>query len=164
MGTEVGAKALEHSRWGQSPGPALWHSGVPCALGLSHFHQHIESVEVEQGGVARFQCLIQGMPEPSISWEHNGTALDPDFCVLRVTLLPGGILHITSVSQADVGTYHCVAHNVANTRHCQGAQLTLTGEQGLGESEWASGRGGHGELAPLGAGMADVVVGGTSSL
>ncbi|XP_025210568.1 immunoglobulin superfamily DCC subclass member 3-like [Theropithecus gelada] len=25
---------------------------------LSHFHQHPESVEVERGGVARFQCLI----------------------------------------------------------------------------------------------------------
>lgn len=90
--------------------------------------------------------------------------MDPDFCVLRVTLLPGGILHITSVSQADVGTYSCVACNVANTRHCQGAQLTLGGERGLGESEWASGRGGHEELAPRGARMTDVVVGGTNAL
>nr|XP_037853227.1 peroxidasin-like protein [Chlorocebus sabaeus] len=43
---------------------------------LSRFHQHPESVEVERGGVARFQCLIQGVPEPSISWEHKGTALN----------------------------------------------------------------------------------------
>lgn len=58
----------------------------------------------------------------------------------RVTLLPGGILHITSVSQADMGTYRCVARNVANTRHSQDAQLTLSGKQGPGESEWALGR------------------------
>lgn len=45
------------------------------ALGLSRFHRHPESVEVERGGVARFRCLIRGVPEPSISWEHNGTAL-----------------------------------------------------------------------------------------
>ncbi|XP_060148866.2 immunoglobulin superfamily DCC subclass member 3-like [Globicephala melas] len=49
----------------------------------------------------------------------------PDSCILRVTLLPRGILHITSVSRADVGTYHCVAHSVANTRHSQDAWLIL---------------------------------------
>nr|XP_044614563.1 LOW QUALITY PROTEIN: immunoglobulin superfamily DCC subclass member 3 [Equus asinus] len=103
---------------------------MPCctvkrlAGGLSRFHQHPESVEVEQGGVARFQCLIRGVPEPSISWEHNGTALST--ADHRITLLPGGILHITSMSQADVGTYHCVAHNVANIRHSQDAQLSLS--------------------------------------
>ncbi|KAI5940601.1 Immunoglobulin superfamily DCC subclass member 3 [Manis javanica] len=43
--------------------------------GLSHFHQHPKSVEVEQGAVARLQCLIRRVPEPSISWEHNGLAL-----------------------------------------------------------------------------------------
>ena len=62
----------------------------------------------------------------------------PHFCFLRITLLPGGILHITSVSRADVGTYRCMAHNVANTWHSQDAQLTL--KQKPGESEWAPGR------------------------
>lgn len=72
----MGARALGHRCWGQSPGLAQGHAQVvPCALGLSRFHQHPESVEVEQGGVARFQCLIRGVPEPSISWEHNGMAL-----------------------------------------------------------------------------------------
>lgn len=32
-----------------------------------------------------------------------------DSCTLWVTLLSGGILHITSVSQAEVITYHCRA-------------------------------------------------------
>ncbi|EPY86578.1 immunoglobulin superfamily DCC subclass member 3-like protein [Camelus ferus] len=56
----------------------------------------------------------------------------PDFCILRATLLPGGILHITNVSQADVGTYHCVARNVANTCHSQDAQLTLKDGRSIG--------------------------------
>lgn len=64
----------------------------------------------------------------------------PDSCILRVTLLPRGILHITSVSRADVGTYRCMAHSVANTRHSQDAWLILKGKQGPGESEWALGR------------------------
>ncbi|KAB0396317.1 hypothetical protein E2I00_015552, partial [Balaenoptera physalus] len=85
--------------------------------------QLAKSIEVEPGGVARFQCLIRGVPEPSVSWEHNGTTLSA--ANHRVTPLPRGILHITSVSRADVGTYRCVAHNVANTRHSQDAWLTL---------------------------------------
>ncbi|MXQ95870.1 hypothetical protein E5288_WYG015131 [Bos mutus] len=38
---------------------------------------------------------------------------------------PGGILRITSVSQADLGTYCFVAHSVANTRHSQEARVML---------------------------------------
>ncbi|KAK2084339.1 hypothetical protein P7K49_037372 [Saguinus oedipus] len=95
---------------------------APHPLGLSRFHQHPESIEVEQGGVARFQCLIRGVPKPSISWEHNGTALN----TANHRMLPTGILHITSMSQVDVRTYHYVARNVSSTRHSQDAQLTLS--------------------------------------
>ncbi|XP_068934059.1 immunoglobulin superfamily DCC subclass member 3-like [Petaurus breviceps papuanus] len=91
---------------------------------LSRFHQHPEPMVVEQGGVARFQCLIRGVPEPTISWEHNRTALSPTNH--RFTLLPTGILQITSVGQSDVGTYRCMARNIASTRYSQEAQLTLS--------------------------------------
>lgn len=65
---------------------------------------------------------------------RQGTAWSPGLCILRVTLLPGGILLITRMSQADVGTYRCVACNVANTRHSQDARLTLSGKQGPGQT------------------------------
>ncbi|XP_004388688.1 immunoglobulin superfamily DCC subclass member 3 [Trichechus manatus latirostris] len=54
-----------------------------------------------------------------------GAQAAPPPHALRVTLLPGSILHVTGVSQADVGIYRCVACNVASTRHSQDAQLTL---------------------------------------
>lgn len=44
------------------------------------------------------------------------------------------------MSQADVGTYHCMACNVVNTRYSQDAQLTLSSKQGPGDSQWALGR------------------------
>nr|XP_019568766.1 PREDICTED: uncharacterized protein LOC109435373 [Rhinolophus sinicus] len=64
----------------------------------------------------------------------------PEHCQLPVTLLPGGILLITSVSPADMGTYCCRARNVANTRHSQDARLTLSEPAGPGLQE-AVGRG-----------------------
>ncbi|XP_063173260.1 immunoglobulin superfamily DCC subclass member 3-like [Candoia aspera] len=91
---------------------------------LSKFHVHPESMSVEEGGVARFQCLILGVPEATITWEHNRTALLTDD--YRFTLLPTGILQITGVSRSDVGTYCCVARNIANTRHSQEATLSIS--------------------------------------
>lgn len=67
--------------WDTTAGGEPWTSSegaqvVPwVSPGLSHFHRHPKSVEVEQGAVARLQCLIRWVPEPSISWEHNGLAL-----------------------------------------------------------------------------------------
>uniref|UniRef100_A0A8C8VFT6 Immunoglobulin superfamily DCC subclass member 3 n=1 Tax=Pelusios castaneus TaxID=367368 RepID=A0A8C8VFT6_9SAUR len=93
---------------------------------LSKFHMHPASMAVEEGGVARFQCLIQGVPEATITWEHDRRALPPDSH--RFTLLPAGILQITGVRQADVGAYRCVASNIANIRYSQEAQLGISGE------------------------------------
>ncbi|XP_075763397.1 immunoglobulin superfamily DCC subclass member 3-like isoform X1 [Pelodiscus sinensis] len=91
---------------------------------LSKFHMHPESMAVEEGGVARFQCLIQGVPEATIAWECNRTALPPDD--QRFTLLPAGILQLTGVRRADVGAYRCVASNIASTRCSQEAQLDIS--------------------------------------
>lgn len=74
MGTEVG-RGSGTELLGAKPREGSGCSAGPCALGLSRFHRHPGSVEVERGGVACFQCLIRGVPEPSISWEHNVTAL-----------------------------------------------------------------------------------------
>ncbi|KAJ1080959.1 hypothetical protein NDU88_001147 [Pleurodeles waltl] len=91
---------------------------------LPKFLMHPESMAVEEGGVARFQCLIYGVPEAVITWERNRTALiTEDY---RLTLLPIGILQITGVRRADTGLYRCVATNIANTRYSQEAELAIT--------------------------------------
>lgn len=48
VGSEVGARALEHSCWGKAQIRLCGIQVVPCALGLSRFHQHPESMEVER--------------------------------------------------------------------------------------------------------------------
>ncbi|XP_028836104.1 immunoglobulin superfamily DCC subclass member 3 isoform X2 [Denticeps clupeoides] len=91
---------------------------------LPKFHTHPESMTVDEGGVARFHCAVNGIPEASITWEKNRTTLKIDDS--RYTLLPTGILQITGVRKADSGVYRCVAVNIANTRYSHEAQLTVT--------------------------------------
>ncbi|CAM4675027.1 unnamed protein product [Lepidochelys olivacea] len=91
---------------------------------LSKSHVHPASMAVEEGGVARFQCLIQGVPKATITWERNRPALPPGDH--RFTLLPASILQITGVQRADVGSYRWVASNVANSRCSQEAQLAIS--------------------------------------
>ncbi|XP_059412389.1 immunoglobulin superfamily DCC subclass member 3-like isoform X2 [Carassius carassius] len=92
---------------------------------LPKFHTHPESMSVDEGGVARFQCQVSGIPEASITWEKDrvvlGTSDD------RYTLLPMGILQITGVKKSDTGVYRCVATNIANTRYSHEAYLNVTG-------------------------------------
>ncbi|KAK1151494.1 immunoglobulin superfamily DCC subclass member 3 [Acipenser oxyrinchus oxyrinchus] len=91
---------------------------------LPKFHTHPQSMLVEEGGVARFQCQVQGVPEAVISWERNRTALQTND--LRYTLLPAGILQITGVRRSDSALYRCVATNIANTRYSHEGQLNVS--------------------------------------
>ncbi|XP_076827624.1 immunoglobulin superfamily DCC subclass member 3-like isoform X2 [Brachyhypopomus gauderio] len=91
---------------------------------LAKFHTHPESMAVDEGGVARLHCAVNGIPEATITWERNRTRLITDED--RYTLLPNGILQITGVRHGDSGLYRCVAKNIANTRYSNEAQLTVT--------------------------------------
>lgn len=49
---------------------------VVCFSALPKFHTHPVSMSVDEGGVARFQCQINGIPEATISWERNRVSLN----------------------------------------------------------------------------------------
>lgn len=53
---------------------ALSFNGV--FLALPKFYTHPVSMTVDEGGVARFQCEINGVPEASITWERNRVPLN----------------------------------------------------------------------------------------
>lgn len=74
--------------WAQRWGPGLWNivAGAKPRSGSVAFSWSLCPWSVPfpptsrvhgggAGGVARFQCLIRGVSKPSISREHNGTAL-----------------------------------------------------------------------------------------
>ncbi|RVE66743.1 hypothetical protein OJAV_G00110200 [Oryzias javanicus] len=92
---------------------------------LPKFHTHPKSMSVDEGGVARFQCQISGVPEANITWEKDRLPLNTSDT--RYTLLPMGILQVTGLKQTDAGVFRCVATNIANTRFSQDATLNVTG-------------------------------------
>uniref|UniRef100_A0A8C5K8I7 Immunoglobulin superfamily DCC subclass member 3 n=1 Tax=Jaculus jaculus TaxID=51337 RepID=A0A8C5K8I7_JACJA len=94
------------------------------AATMSDFHVHPQATVGEEGGVARFQCQIHGLPKPLITWEKNRVPIDTDN--KRYTFLPKGVLQITGLRQEDGGTFHCVASNIASVRVSRGARLTVS--------------------------------------
>ncbi|XP_017309572.1 immunoglobulin superfamily DCC subclass member 3 [Ictalurus punctatus] len=92
---------------------------------LPKFHTHPESMKVDEGGVARFQCQVNSIPEASITWEKDRMAISTSN--ERYTLLPMGILQITGVKKSDAGVFRCVATNIANIRYSHEALLNVTG-------------------------------------
>ncbi|XP_028281027.1 immunoglobulin superfamily DCC subclass member 3 [Parambassis ranga] len=91
---------------------------------LPKFLSHPDSVAVNEGGVARLTCQVNGIPEANITWQRDRQPLrtiDP-----RYTLLPNGVLQITGVRRTDSGLFRCVASNIANTRYSHEATLSVT--------------------------------------
>nr|XP_056722099.1 immunoglobulin superfamily DCC subclass member 3 [Euleptes europaea] len=95
------------------------------AATMSNFHVHPQSIVVEEGGVARFQCQIHGLPEPVISWKMNQLPIDTDND--RFTLLPKGVLQITGLRAEDAGIFRCVATNIASVKFSREARLSVSG-------------------------------------
>ncbi|XP_019359520.1 PREDICTED: immunoglobulin superfamily DCC subclass member 3 [Gavialis gangeticus] len=97
------------------------------AATMSDFHIHPQNAVVEEGGIARFQCQIHGLPEPVILWQKNRVPISRDN--KRYTLLPKGVLQITGLRAEDSGIFHCVATNIANVKFSREARLTVSGSR-----------------------------------
>ncbi|XP_030605768.1 immunoglobulin superfamily DCC subclass member 3-like [Archocentrus centrarchus] len=91
---------------------------------LPKFLSHPQSMDVDEGGVARLTCQVNGIPEANITWQKDRHPLSTEDH--RYTLLPNGVLQITSVRRTDGGLFRCVASNIANIRYSHEAQLSVT--------------------------------------
>ncbi|XP_063782206.1 protogenin [Pseudophryne corroboree] len=90
---------------------------------MSAFEEQPVSMEVQEGGVARFSCKITANPSAVITWEVNRTALP--LAMDRITVLPKGVLQIYGVTKKDAGNYRCIATTVSNRRKSADAMLTI---------------------------------------
>ncbi|XP_051918794.1 immunoglobulin superfamily DCC subclass member 4 isoform X1 [Hippocampus zosterae] len=91
---------------------------------MSSFRQEPSPQTVPAGGAARFECQIDGVPTPVITWEKDKVAVPQD--PSRFISLPIGVLQILEVTREDEGTYRCVAFNSARRDISHEAQLTVT--------------------------------------
>ncbi|KAM7406384.1 hypothetical protein PAMP_000763 [Pampus punctatissimus] len=89
---------------------------------LSQFHQEPLPQKVPAGGAARFECQIEGVPTPVITWEKDKVAVHED---TRLISLPNGVLQILEVTKENEGAYRCVASNSARKDISHEARLTV---------------------------------------
>ncbi|XP_031442790.1 immunoglobulin superfamily DCC subclass member 4 isoform X2 [Clupea harengus] len=90
---------------------------------LSRMLRDPEAQVVPAGGAARFECQVEGLPTPTITWEKDQVPLEPS---ARFISLPSGVLQIRGVTDEDAGSYRCIASNAARKRHSQESTLTVT--------------------------------------
>ncbi|KAM9313261.1 protogenin [Gastrophryne carolinensis] len=90
---------------------------------MAAFEEQPVSIQVQEGGVARFSCKITANPPAIITWEVNRTALPLDMD--RITMLSKGVLQIYGITKKDAGTYRCVATSKSNRRKSAEATLTV---------------------------------------
>ncbi|XP_063046038.1 immunoglobulin superfamily DCC subclass member 4 [Engraulis encrasicolus] len=90
---------------------------------LSRILKGPEDQVIAAGGAARFECLVEGLPTPTITWERDQETLEPS---ARFLTLPSGVLQILGVTEEDEGAYRCIAFNTARRRYSQESRLTVT--------------------------------------
>ncbi|XP_045666681.1 immunoglobulin superfamily DCC subclass member 4 isoform X1 [Ursus americanus] len=89
---------------------------------LAGFSLHPESQVVEENGTARFECHIEGLPAPVITWEKDQVPVPQE---PRLITLPNGVLQILDIQDSDAGSYRCVATSSVSQRFSQEAVLSV---------------------------------------
>ncbi|XP_026109297.1 myopalladin-like isoform X2 [Carassius auratus] len=79
-----------------------------------HFLQAPGDMSAHEGQLCRLDCKVSGLPHPEIMWLLNGKPMYPDLSH-RMLVRENGIhsLVIDPLTQADDGTYTCIASNKA---------------------------------------------------
>ncbi|XP_077879380.1 obscurin-like [Ictidomys tridecemlineatus] len=99
----------------------------------------IEDVQVQWGGTAQFEAVIEGHPQPTVTWYKDGVQLEDS---ARLSQQKDGTTHcllLKDVAQQDAGVYTCLAHNAAGQVLCK-AELLVHGEDSEPDSEEQSHR------------------------
>ncbi|XP_060933914.1 hemicentin-1 [Limanda limanda] len=98
-------------------------------------------VAVVENSQAQLMCVAGGVPQPTLSWEKDGSPLSEN--TGEYTILPSGELVIDSAQPDDEGSYTCVAtnavgqdsHSVVLSVHTHPVFTELLGDVALNKGE-----------------------------
>uniref|UniRef100_A0A452G6J3 non-specific serine/threonine protein kinase n=1 Tax=Capra hircus TaxID=9925 RepID=A0A452G6J3_CAPHI len=89
----------------------------------------IEDVQAQSGGMAQFQAVIEGNPQPTVIWYKDGTQLGADPRLSQQQEGTTYSLVIRDVAQHDAGVYTCLAHNPGGQVLCKAELLIHGGDE-----------------------------------
>lgn len=82
---------------------------------------------IRTGAMARLECAAEGHPAPQISWQKDGGTDFPAARERRMHVMPeDDVFFIANVKMEDMGTYSCLAQNIAGGLAAS-ASLTVLG-------------------------------------
>lgn len=86
-------------------------------IALPVFDTKPQDVKVGINGVAKFECVASGNPQPSVYWTKEGSKelMFPDNTYGRHHITLEGVLEIKGVRKEDGGYYVCSAFSVAGS-------------------------------------------------
>uniref|UniRef100_A0A8C6FW78 Obscurin n=1 Tax=Moschus moschiferus TaxID=68415 RepID=A0A8C6FW78_MOSMO len=89
----------------------------------------IEDVQAQSGGTAQFQAVIEGNPQPTVTWYKDGTQLGADPRLSQQQEGTTYSLVLRDVAQHDAGVYTCLAHNPGGQVLCKAELLIHGGDE-----------------------------------
>ncbi|XP_061044997.1 obscurin-like [Eubalaena glacialis] len=120
----------------------VYQASDMCATRPPSMQVTIEDVQAQRGGVAQFQAVIEGNPQPTVTWYKDGAQLVDGPRLSQQQEETTYSLVLRDVAQHDAGVYTCLAHNAGGQVLCK-AELLVHGASpslATGDSEQSSRR------------------------
>ncbi|KAK1342354.1 hypothetical protein QTO34_015118 [Cnephaeus nilssonii] len=95
----------------------------------------IEDVQAQEGGTAQFQAVIEGNPQPTVTWYKDSVQLVDSARLSQQQEGTTYSLVLRDVAQHDAGVYTCLAQNAGGQVLCKAELLVHGGASDLGSEK-----------------------------